>query len=190
MEQGKIRRRYKLGKIIYIMNRNMKKNQGGRKKKGKLATPRSGVKSSLARAKSSRRSKKTSPNSGAKKRREFEVKIERLTKKGKERGFVTYDEILKEFPTIEDNVIFLDEMYGRFQTSGIDVLEGGGMLDLSNSDLLPKKNVYLGRGESSSYDSIQIYLKEIGQHPLIPASREKELAKQIEKGDMEAKNQI
>ena len=188
MEQGKIRRRYKLGKIIYIMNRNMKKNQRGRIKKGKRTTPRSGVKSSLARAKSSCRSKKTSPNSGAKKRREFEVKIERLTKKGKERGFVTYDEILKEFPTIEDNVIFLDEMYGRFQTSGIDVLEGGGMLDLSNSDLLPKKNVYLGRGESSSYDSIQIYLKEIGQYPLIPASREKELAKQIEKGDMEAKN--
>src|SRR6185369_11707990 len=32
----------------------------------------------------------------------------RLLSKGKERGYVTYDEILKEFPTIEDDITFLD----------------------------------------------------------------------------------
>ena len=51
-----------------------------------------------------------------------------------------------------------------------------------------KKNVYLGRGNESSYDSIQMYLKEIGQYPLILAAEEKELAKRIQAGDMEAKN--
>ena len=30
---------------------------------------------------------------------------------GKMRGFVTYDEILKEFPNIENNILFLDEFY-------------------------------------------------------------------------------
>jgi RNA polymerase primary sigma factor len=42
--------------------------------------------------------------------------------------------------------------------------------------------------DSQTYDSIQMYLKEIGQYPLIPASEEKNLAYRIEKGDMEAKN--
>ena len=103
--------------------------------------------------------------------------------KGKDRGFVTYDEILKEFPHIEDDITFLDELYGKLSTSGIDVLEGGGMLDIKNEDLIvEKKHSYGGKSESS-YDSIQMYLKEIGQYPLIPATEEKELARRIEKGD-------
>ena len=38
------------------------------------------------------------------------------------------------------------------------------------------------------HDSIQMYLKEIGQYPLIHASDEKDFAKRIEQGDLEAKN--
>ncbi len=119
----------------------------------------------------------------------MEEKAGRLILKGKERGFVTFDEILKEFPTIEDDIIFLDELYARLSGAGVDVLEGGGMLDVSLDDLKDKKSsVYTKAGGDSAYDSIQIYLKEIGQYPLIPASEEKELARRIEKGDTEAKN--
>ncbi len=125
---------------------------------------------------------------GAKKAQDFEIRTLRLMAKGKDRGFVTYDEILKEFPHIEDDITFLDELYGKLSTSGIDVLEGGGMLDIKNEDLIvEKKHSYGGKSESS-YDSIQMYLKEIGQYPLIPATEEKELARRIEKGDIEAKN--
>jgi RNA polymerase primary sigma factor len=125
---------------------------------------------------------------GAKKTADWELRAGRLMIKGKERGFVTYDEILKEFPTIEEDVMFLEELYSKLATSGIDVLEGGGMLDLANDDLTDKKSSVYSKGGDSGYDSIQMYLKEIGQYPLIPASQEKELAKRIEKGDMEAKN--
>ncbi len=120
------------------------------------------------------------------KKEELDKKSDRLILKGKERGFVTYDEILKEFPTIEEDIVFLEELYEKFSTAGIDVLEGGGLLDVPVEDLAPKKYSY-GSGDSS-YDSIQIYLKEIGQYPLISASQEKDLAKRIEKGDQEAKN--
>lgn len=113
--------------------------------------------------------------------------MERLLLKGKERGYVTYDEIMKEFPKVEEDIAFLDELYEKLSVSGVDVLEGGGLLDSSNDDLLSKKTTY-GRGEESSYDSIQMYLKEIGQFPLITGGMEKELAKRIEKGDEEAKN--
>jgi RNA polymerase primary sigma factor len=118
-----------------------------------------------------------------------EHKAQKLLHKGKERGFVTYDEILKEFPTIEDNIIFLDELYSRLQVSGIDVLEGGGLLDTKDmTDEVVKKYSYDSKGGDSGYDSIQMYLREIGQYPLIHAHEEKELAKRIVAGDNEAKN--
>jgi len=121
----------------------------------------------------------------AKKKVDEVLKIERLVTRGKERGFVTYDEILKEFPTIETNIILLDEIYEKFNALGIDVLEGGGLLEMP--ELTPDKAHTYSRGDSS-YDSIQMYLREIGQYPLIAGSMEKELAKRIEAGDMDAKN--
>ncbi len=129
----------------------------------------------------------TSAPKGKSKAKEFEAKADRLTAKGKERGFVTYDEILKEFPTIEQDIVFLDELYVRFATGGIDVLEGGGLLEVE-PEAPPAKKYSYGARSDSSYDSIQMYLKEIGQYPLISASNEKELARRIEAGDNEAKN--
>src|SRR3989338_2229277 len=105
-----------------------------------------------------------------------------LIEKGRKRGFITYDEILKTFPDIENNILFLDELYEKLGIAGIDVLEGGNLLNL-DIDLTDKD---LNKG--ALHDSIQMYLKEIGQYPLIHASDEKELAKRIERGDLEAKN--
>jgi RNA polymerase primary sigma factor len=121
----------------------------------------------------------------ANKAKDFEIKANKLIQKGKDRGFVTYDEILKEFPQIENDVLFLDELYTKFTTANVDVLEGGGLLEVE--DLSHKKPVsHLSRNPDSAYDSIQMYLKEIGQYPLINAAMEKELAKRIQTGDKEA----
>jgi RNA polymerase primary sigma factor len=124
---------------------------------------------------------------GADKKKDYEVKTSRLLAKGRERGYVTYDEILKEFPNIETDVMFLDSFYSQLSTAGIDVLEGGGMLDIEKEEEAIKKYTYGGRSDST-YDSIQMYLKEIGQYSLISASVEKELARKIQQGDEEAKN--
>jgi RNA polymerase primary sigma factor len=121
------------------------------------------------------------------KAKDLAKRSERLLSKGKERGFITFDEILKEFPTVEDDIMFLDELYQRLSGAGIDVLESGGMLDLEPEKETGKKYSF-GRSSDSSYDSIQMYLKEIGQYPLVSAAMEKELARRIEAGDEEAKN--
>ncbi len=105
-----------------------------------------------------------------------------LITKGKERGFITFDEILKEFPTIEDDVDLLEEIYEEAATAGVEILEGGRLLDDINID---KKDAWK---DDSSYDSIQMYLKEIGTHKLISGAQEKELARRILNGDDEAKN--
>lgn len=141
-------------------------------------------KSSLAMRASKSVPKSTKPVKKADKQNDG---MARLLHKGKERGYITFDEILKEFPTVEDDILFLEELYEKFSVSGIDVLEGGGLLDASvTDDLIAKKYTY-GRAADSSYDSIQMYLKEIGQYQLISGGMEKELAKRIEAGDEEAK---
>lgn len=127
------------------------------------------------------------PRGKADKQRDFEVRSNKLIQKGRDRGFVTYDEILKEFPQIENDIMFLDELYAKFSAANVDVLEGGGLLEVE--ELAPKKPGHVSRhGSDSAYDSIQMYLKEIGQYPLINAAMEKELAKRIQAGDSEAKN--
>ncbi|MCX6755406.1 MAG: sigma-70 family RNA polymerase sigma factor [Candidatus Nomurabacteria bacterium] len=121
-------------------------------------------------------------NTGDKKAQFLDAKATELIEKGRKRGFITYDELLKTFPDIENNILFLDELYDKFNVAGIDVLEGGNLLDL---DALEKDK---DLNKSTMHDSIQMYLKEIGQYSLIYASEEKDLAKRIEKGDEEAKN--
>ncbi len=137
---------------------------------------------------SNKSAKSTKPLSKVDKAKDFEVRANKLITRGRDRGFVTYDEILKEFPQIENDIMFLDELYSKFTSANVDVLEGGGLLEVE--DLNPKKAAthYSRTGSDSAYDSIQMYLKEIGQYPLITASDEKDLAKRIQVGDTEAKN--
>lgn len=129
--------------------------------------------------------------------REAEVrdkKAQALVEKGKKRRFLTYIEILKEFPDIEDDVLFLDELYARLADAEVDIVEGGnqagggGLLDISmtDDDLLEKD--FATKRQPETKDSIQMYLREIGKYPLIKAADEVALAKRIESGDEEAKN--
>ncbi|MCD5389764.1 MAG: sigma-70 family RNA polymerase sigma factor [Candidatus Pacebacteria bacterium] len=129
--------------------------------------------------------------------RELEIrdaKAKTLIEKGKKRRFLTYAEILKEFPNIEDDVMFLDELYTKIGDAEIDIVEGsassggGGLLDLdmSDEDLLAKD--FSTKKSPATKDSIQMYLREIGQYSLIKSAEEVSLAKRIEAGDEEAKN--
>lgn len=119
----------------------------------------------------------------AKKQNDQNKKAETLMASGRQRGFVTYDEILKVFPNIETDVDFLEELYDKFSTAHIDVLEGGGMLEIESE---PLEKGY--SRSDSSYDSIQMYLREIGRYPLLNAQQERDYAKRIVEGDDEARN--
>jgi RNA polymerase primary sigma factor len=118
---------------------------------------------------------------------QIDERVKMLIDKGKKRRFLTYDELLKAFPDIEEDVMFLDDLYGKFGDAGIDVIETGGLLSTE-----PEPDAELaGRRydrTTSSNDSVQMYLKEIGKYPLIRAAEERELAQKIAAGDEEARN--
>lgn len=154
------------------------KLRGTRKKIKKAKKSKPKIKAKTKKSKSS-----TKKNIIKKASLEIAEKKSKIIAKGKERGFITYDEILKEFPTIEDDVILLETIYEDCSVAGIDILEGGKLLD--DTSLAKIKDHFK---DEASYDSIQMYLKEIGQHSLISGGQEKELAKRILQGDEEAKN--
>jgi RNA polymerase primary sigma factor len=131
--------------------------------------------------------KPTPPAKLSRRDKMLELKSAELMKLGRERGYITYDELLRSFPEIEKDILFLDELYDRFSMAGIDVLKSGGMLGIdTNEELLAQRNAF--RRNDSSYDSIQMYLREIGQYPLLNAHEERVLAKRIVDGDEEARN--
>ncbi len=149
-----------------------KKPISKKKKTVKKAVAGKVVKKTKVKTKKNKKNKKTN-----------EQIIEALLKKGKSRGFVTHKEILKEFPNIEEDVVFLDHLYFRFEEDGINVLDGMDLLEIDEKDKSADKI-------TASSDSVQMYLKEIGKISLITASEEKDLAKKIEAGDLEAKKQL
>ncbi len=156
-------------------------------KTAKKTTTKATKKTAVKKAAGRTVAKKRVPTKLSKSQKLQRAKAVELMKLGKERGYVTYDEILKYFPQIEKDVPFLEELYENFSVAGIDVLESGGMLGSDPSaEVLAQKNAY--RRNDSSYDSIQMYLREIGQYPLLTAQEERDLAQRILDGDEEARN--
>src|SRR5438046_2038692 len=105
-----------------MAQKNKQKARGGSKKPAKVLRP---AKRSVRVSESRGSAKKAG---GAKGKNgvhpivignaKIQGKVDALITLGRERGYITYDEILREFPTIEDNLLLLDEMYERFATAG------------------------------------------------------------------------
>ena len=127
--------------------------------------------------------------------KEAGTKIESLLARGRERGFVTYSEILYYFPSIEDDIMLLEDLYERFERENIEVLETKEFIVEVQQQPVPKAKGRRTREESIDFDqlaqdSVQMYLREIGKISLISADEEKELARRIEKGDEEARKKL
>jgi RNA polymerase primary sigma factor len=89
--------------------------------------------------------------------------IQELMKKGKKDGKVTQDEIMAAMPNAEDDLELLDEIYTRFLTLKIDIVDN---LDKDNlftcNDKKDKKDSKQSISLSEiSDDSIRMYLNEI-----------------------------
>ncbi|MCH8244529.1 sigma-70 family RNA polymerase sigma factor, partial [Patescibacteria group bacterium] len=112
--------------------------------------------------------------------------LQKLFDKAQPRGFVTYSEILYAFPGIEKKVPALEALYERLEESGIRVEEVREYLSVPKKEEVEKKKVE----EEAPLDSVQMYLKEIGKISFVTAEQERELAKRIEKGDIEAKKHL
>lgn len=116
--------------------------------------------------------------------------IEQLIEQGKERGFVTLDEILSIFPEAERDLDQLDDTYAALMAAGINVLDQSldeddhseASAELSSAE---ERELELEQSVLSTIDAddtVGLYLKEVGKVPLLTAPEEVSLAKRIERG--------
>ncbi len=115
-------------------------------------------------------------------------KIEMLISRGEHRGFITFPEILYFFPEIERDMQGLERLYDSLERRGIAVREAREFLE--TKEVISERRKAAAAATGAKFDPVQTYLKEIGQTPFLSADEEKELAKKIEKGDLEAKKRL
>lgn len=121
---------------------------------------------------------------------EWDEGLKILLDRGKERGFVTYGEILTFIPDAEKNIEGLEQVYDKIADANIELRESQDLLSSTPTQEESKKVVEDLEMESSPYDSVQIYLREIGRVPFLTADEEKELARRIEAGDDDARQKL
>ncbi|MBI2063308.1 MAG: sigma-70 family RNA polymerase sigma factor [Candidatus Yanofskybacteria bacterium] len=114
----------------------------------------------------------------------------RLIEKGRHRGFITEAEILNAFPNVEKDIEGLERLYERLEAANINVMDTGKVFaEERTKEQEDKKKLEEEQIEAGS-DSVQMYLREIGQYPLLRGEEEAELAKKIEKGDESARQKL
>ncbi len=118
-----------------------------------------------------------------------------LLHEGREKGFVTYEDIEKRMPKDFLTADILDNLYMNLMELGVDVLDE------------PKTKVEPGDGETALpttastddmgdledlplSDPVRMYLREIGKIPLLTSENEVSLAKGVEAGDIASKDAL
>ena len=130
--------------------------------------------------------KKTLKKNNKKKEKLKKTKVVSNTKEEKKSDVLLGEELVE---VLDEGEMDVDLEDSNIDKEGEDLVfedvDSGGFLDIDSAT----DNVILNN-KDKKYDSVQIYLKEIGQYGLISAEEEVELAKAIEKGDDESKKKL
>ena len=109
---------------------------------------------------------------------------EAITARGRERGFVTSEDLFESVPvedfTPEQVEEFLSQVEEHLRGEGIEVIEVPGD-DLGDATGAARADVDLLKAPTN--DPVRMYLKEIGKVPLLTAAQEIDLARRIEAGE-------
>jgi RNA polymerase primary sigma factor len=110
--------------------------------------------------------------------------LDELLKAGHEQGCVDESQLSETVEDLELGDEEIDALRARLQEEGIAVRDDCGRADtpataVTNADLA-----------AYTTDALQLFLNEAGRYPLLTAADEVELAKRVERGDLEAKERM
>jgi len=121
--------------------------------------------------------------------------LHKLVAEGREKGFLSYDEIASGLDDVELTKEQVEDFYTYLVEHGVDLVEGEQHKAPPHEPPPPEDEKAVAAPKldltvEPSLDSLRLYLREIGKVNLLTADQEVTLAKRIERGDMGAKTEM
>src|SRR4051794_26729834 len=124
--------------------------------------------------------------------------IKGLVVKGQQQGVLSYNEVADAVSEIDLDEADVEELYGFLEKSEIELVEDSeGGAPKPEPEAAPEtgKRRRKPKGQidlrpDMTTDSLQLFLKDIGKVRLLTAQEEVDLAKRIERGDLDAKQKM
>jgi RNA polymerase primary sigma factor len=125
-----------------------------------------------------------------------------LIAEGQERGYLTHEEIAARLEEAESSDDLGREFHAHLADQGVEVVpaELGSLTLVADAKLEDRRDAEsdprvehkpeLDLSVEPSLDSLRLYLRSIGKVELLTAAEEVSLARRIERGDMDAKEQM
>jgi RNA polymerase primary sigma factor len=121
--------------------------------------------------------------------------VRALVSEGRERGFLTFEEIASTLEEVDLTKEQVGEFHAHLQESGVELVaredRPAGLIEIAGDGAQPAaRRPPIDLTVEPSLDSLRLYLRSIGRVDLLSADQEVFLARRIERGDMEAKQQM
>ena len=124
--------------------------------------------------------------------------VKGLVHRGQQLGVLTFGDIASAVSEVDLDESDVEDLYGHIEKQGIELVEDMDPAQKAAAEAIPVDTGKKGRRRKQAIDlkpdmttdSLQLFLKDIGKVRLLTAQEEVELAKRIERGDLDAKQKM
>src|SRR5512146_2174314 len=125
--------------------------------------------------------------------------VKGLIHRGQQLGVLTFGDVAAAVSEVDLDESDVEDLYGHIEKQGIELVEDMDPAQKAAAEAMPVDTGKKGRRRQKqaldlkpdmTTDSLQLFLKDIGKVRLLTAQEEVELAKRIERGDLDAKQKM
>ncbi len=120
-------------------------------------------------------------------REERNQRLKQLIQRGGRQGYLTFDDVKKGLPAISDSPDELESIYILLRGMDIEVIEEADV-ERYKAELEREEKTRQAERMDVLDDPVRMYLKQMGQVPLLTREQEVEISKRIEEAEIQTKD--